>query len=89
MSHSVPFVDPFELTRGAPIDLLKVDIEGAEYDFLKAHAAELSRVRVKFLELHQNTAGAHSQLLDLLDNCGLASIGEPITSNGQELMVFQ
>lgn len=41
-----------ELSEGAPIDLLKVDIEGGEQYLFRENTAWLSLVRAMFVELH-------------------------------------
>lgn len=56
---AVPYADLEALLEpGAPIDLLKCDIEGSEQVFLDQYAALLGRVRVAVLELHHDRCDA-------------------------------
>jgi FkbM family methyltransferase len=54
------------------IDLLKVDIEGAEYEVIKDCRNSLTHVRNIFLEYHGTFANQHQliELLQIVDNAG-------------------
>lgn len=54
------------------ISLLKIDIEGAEYDVLKDCSNELNHVRNIFIEYHSwnSTEQKLSEILDILENNG-------------------
>ena len=54
-----------------PIDLLKLDIEGAEYDVLNDVRQDLGRVRNIFIEFHlRDRSNRLSNLLEILENAG-------------------
>lgn len=50
---SVTYVNVDDLLPNVPIDLLKVDIEGSEYDLLRYHAPFLNRAKLLVIELHK------------------------------------
>ncbi|MBA2432683.1 MAG: FkbM family methyltransferase [Chthoniobacterales bacterium] len=67
----VPFIDlDREFSATAEIDLLKCDIEGAEFDFIEAYPALLRRVRAAVVEFHRYGRDFDSARAALHD-CGL------------------
>jgi hypothetical protein len=72
------------------VDVLKVDIEGSEYDLIETFPDLFKRVGLVFMELH-DVRGDGSQLHDARQffvNSGLTLI-EPVLRNGpHELLVF-
>lgn len=62
--QGVPAITPDDLLRDAPdgiIDLLKIDIEGAERDLLRAHPDLCRRARVILIETHDRTTPGSTQ----------------------------
>jgi FkbM family methyltransferase len=57
---------------GQPIDLLKIDIEGAELSILKEALQFLNQVKNMIIEHHPIKANSLSDLLELLQNAGFA-----------------
>ena len=70
---SVPYVDLSNLhqfANGAVVDLLKCDIEGSEYAFLRNYADFLTRVRVAVFEFHKYGENV-DEYRELLESYGL------------------
>jgi FkbM family methyltransferase len=80
----VPSQSLAELLRALEhVDLLKLDIEGAETDVLQEAAAELHRVGALFVEYHSFAGGVQSlpELLTLLRDAGFRLYVEsPVTA---------
>lgn len=72
-TEGVPAITPEDLLRQAPegrIDLLKIDIEGAERDLLQAYPELCRRSRVILIETHDRSAPGSSQaLFEALQGC--------------------
>jgi FkbM family methyltransferase len=64
----IPTVTFAELTQGKDIDLMKIDIEGAEESFLAAENVDLSRVKALIMELHPNYCNADKVMSVLQKN---------------------
>jgi len=84
----VPLLDLNEIVKG-PIDILKVDIEGSEYDFLTDNPEILCRTNLFLLELHQTDPSKREQMLNVVKDAGLKSVAPPLPLHGQELFIFQ
>ena len=59
-SISLPAVLDLAAPNGEPIDLMKIDIEGAEEDFLSGSQAALRRVNALVVELHPYLCNANN-----------------------------
>jgi FkbM family methyltransferase len=57
-TRSVPILDLAKLTSNEPIDLLKIDIEGAEQGFLGEYKDVLGRAKTVVIELHHHYVDA-------------------------------
>lgn len=79
-SVRVPTVRLAEFLERIPakaIDLLKMDIEGSEYDvLLSSTEADLTRIRRMDVEYHKVRGFSKEQLLDHLASCGFEQIGQ-------------
>jgi FkbM family methyltransferase len=53
-AYRVPVLSLEALLGNEPVDILKVDIEGAEYELLPSVAVILRRTRTLFLEIHRH-----------------------------------
>lgn len=71
--EGVPAVTPEDLFRDTPdgrIDLLKIDIEGAERDLLRVHPDLCRRSRVILIETHdRSTPGSSQAVFEALQGC--------------------
>lgn len=86
-SGEVPYLDLGELVQGN-IDILKVDVEGSEYDFITENPDVLMRTKMFLLELHETEAQKRDEMLRIIQQAGLHTVVGPILLNGQELFVF-
>ncbi len=87
-AKKIPYLDLNKIIQ-EPIDVLKIDIEGSEYDFFVENTEILSRTKILLLELHQTEAQKREEMLTLIREAGLAVAVGPIPLNGQELFIFE
>jgi FkbM family methyltransferase len=87
--YVMPYVNLAEVVAARRVDLMKLDIEGGEFDFVRDNLDVLSRVNLLFLELHQEDVKLHHELLNSLASVGLDQAAAPIKANGQILMIFK
>ena len=87
-SGSVPYVDPLTVIPDqVAIDVLKVDIEGSEYDLFD-HCPELfSRARLLAMELH-GAAERQQGLLQELAGTGLVQKSESIRYDSARMLIL-
>jgi FkbM family methyltransferase len=91
VARSVPIVTAGKILRAMPppYDLIKVDIEGGEYDFLQHYGDVLSATRNLILEWHSwhSGGGGEKQLIELLASKRfrlVARILEPAEANHRQ-----
>jgi FkbM family methyltransferase len=83
------YFDLETLVKGRRIDLLKMDIEGAEFDFVEHYPELLGRVQAVMMEIHQAAEGRQARLYEQLAAAGLKPKGAPIEHGGYSLAMFQ
>lgn len=86
---SVEYLDLDKIVGDRQIDLLKVDIEGAEYDFANTYAELLGRVHRLMIEIHSAPESHQQELLETISGAGLQLIGKPLEHSGFKLAMFQ
>jgi len=86
---SVPYLNLLDVVGQQPIDLLKVDIEGGEFEFVEANLELLKQVKLIFMELHQAPKEKHTTLFNSLKSVGLHLAEAPVECHGQQLLIFQ
>ncbi|KQY67267.1 hypothetical protein ASD39_08955 [Sphingomonas sp. Root50] len=84
----IEYLDLAELTAGRPIDLLKLDIEGAEFEFAEANQDVLSVTRNAVVEVHHQ-AGTFEEFARALERSGLFQSGPILTGRDNEMTWFQ
>jgi FkbM family methyltransferase len=87
--HTILPLNLDDLLAGRDVDVLKIDIEGAEYELFQDQLEFLGRTRVVLLEMHKNTLDKRKMILDKMEEAGLLVAMRPIKSHGQELIVFK
>jgi FkbM family methyltransferase len=86
--EQIPYVDLDTLTGGTDIDLLKLDIEGAEFKFASANQDVLSRCRHVVAEVHSH-AGSFEQFQALLGTAALHVDGPVMSGNDNDMAWFK
>jgi FkbM family methyltransferase len=83
------FLDLEAIVKGRRIDLLKVDIEGAEFDFVEQYPELLGRVQSVMMEIHEAPETAQRKLYSQLQVAGLRLKGPALQHSGYALAMFQ
>jgi FkbM family methyltransferase len=84
-SVTADYLDLDALTANREIDLLKIDIEGAEYDLAATYADLLRRVSRVMIEIHERS-GAHVQAIySSFEKAGLR-LRSPALKHGNALL---
>jgi len=86
---SVEYLDLERLVGNRQIDLLKVDIEGAEYEFARNYPKLLGGVKRLIIEIHEAPEPHQQELLGILLKAGLHIAGKPLNHAGFKLAMFQ
>jgi FkbM family methyltransferase len=83
------FFDLESLVKSRTVDLLKVDIEGAEFDFVEDYRELLCRTQAVMIEVHDAAEARKQRLFSRLDEVGLRLRAAPIENSGSVLASFQ
>jgi FkbM family methyltransferase len=86
---SCDYIDLESLTEDRPIDLLKIDIEGSEFDFVANYPQLLARVQAIMIEVHEAPQLKQERLYWALAAVGLKPKGDVIQHSGATLARFQ
>jgi FkbM family methyltransferase len=85
----VPYLDLLEIVENRTIDLMKIDIEGSEFEFIRLNLELLSQVNLIFMELHEAPQKKHQELFECLQSVGLYRATSSLEVKGQKLMIFR
>ena len=83
------YLDLESLVGGRTIDLLKIDIEGAEYDLVAQYPELLKQVRRMMIEIHSAPESRQRELRNSLERAGLRQFGAAVEHSGYQLAMFQ
>ena len=83
------FLDLEGLVKGRSIDLLKVDIEGAKFDFVEQYPQLLGGVRAVMIEIHAAPEAKQRRLHSLPQQAGLRRKAPPLERGGAILSILQ
>lgn len=86
--YPVPYINLSEIVGSRTIDLLKIDIEGGEFDFVRGNLHLMRQVNLIFMEMHAGPEKIHLELLKELKSIGLSMAAEPLDYNGQKLIIL-
>ena len=75
MNDELPWITLKEISNGAMIDLMHIDIQGHEFDFLEANYSELNKL-VKRLIIGTHSRVIEGQILKMLSNSGWTLLAE-------------
>jgi FkbM family methyltransferase len=87
--HQVPYINLLETIGDRAIDVMKIDIEGGEYNFISENPQILQKVNLLLLELHQDSETKQNKLLKTLASAGLYANEKPLQSHNHQLIIFQ
>ena len=87
--YNLQYLDLLDLVGDRTVDLLKIDIEGGEFDFIQSNLDFLKQVNLIFMELHEAPEKLHRELFDSLSSVGLHLASKPLEAYGQQLVIFQ
>ncbi|HLH56774.1 MAG TPA: FkbM family methyltransferase [Verrucomicrobiae bacterium] len=71
------------------IDLLKVDIEGAEYELLDSYPTLLDRVSRVMIEVHERPGSGPEAIFGTLQAAGLRIKGSPLKNGSATLAMYE
>jgi FkbM family methyltransferase len=84
----VPYLELLEVVGNRTIELMKIDIEGGEFEFVKSNLELLNKVNLIFMELHEASEEMHHELFDCLQSVGLSLLTKSIENHAQKLIIF-
>jgi FkbM family methyltransferase len=88
--EEVPYVDLLgRVPEGNMIDVLKIDIEGSEYDLLDNYPHLLERARVVAMEIHPVPGRSVDRILQLVESAGLRPCLPHIEKKPNLLVLFK
>ncbi|MEJ0036287.1 MAG: FkbM family methyltransferase [Gammaproteobacteria bacterium] len=87
--HVVPFVDLVPHLGGSHIDIMKVDIEGGEYPFVRENADVLARTGMLMMEIHDATVEARATMFGSIQASGLLPMGHDVNTDGLWLRAWE
>ena len=85
----VDYLDLGTLVGQRRVDLLKIDIEGAEFEFVEAYPSLLARVDALVIEIHEASERVLQRMLSSLRSLGLAPVCPPLVHGSAQLTRYQ
>lgn len=83
------YLDLEKITNNRKIDLLKIDVEGAEYDLVENYSGLLQRVNSVMIEIHERAEHCVASLHAGLERVGLRLRCAPLKHQSASLAMFQ
>lgn len=87
--YEIPYIDLSKIVKDRVIDIMKIDIEGGEFQFIPENLDLLKVTNLVVMELHEASNEIHLELLEKLKSVGLHVVYEPLKSNGQQLIILK
>jgi FkbM family methyltransferase len=84
----VPCVDLDHFLPTGQIDVVKMDIEGSEYELIREYRSLWSRVSLMLIELHGADPSVQDETLSILTASGLRIRGASLTNGSQQLLLL-
>ncbi|MDX1951875.1 MAG: FkbM family methyltransferase [Verrucomicrobiota bacterium] len=88
-SVSAEYFDLEKLIGNRPVDLLKIDIEGAEYELVANYPKLFERVEKLIIEIHTAPDTQIKQMLSTFERAGLQPYGKALEHAGYQLAMFE
>jgi FkbM family methyltransferase len=86
---SADYLDLETIIQNRQIDLLKMDIEGAEYGFVEVYPELLKSTRFVMLELHERAEYRLESVYEAMHRAGLRLRSTPVEHGAARLAMFQ
>jgi FkbM family methyltransferase len=87
-NEAIPYIDLNQLLpRALPINVLKIDIEGSEHEFVSEYSQILARTKLLLIELHGEEA-AMERSHRLILNVGLNPVSTPIRRSREVMRIY-
>lgn len=83
--HEVPFVDLRTELPEPHVDILKVDIEGGEYAFVRENPDVFSLAQLLLMEVHPASREEQALMFGRIEATGLLRLGHAVESDGLSL----
>jgi FkbM family methyltransferase len=80
--YEVPFIDLKKSIDAPAVDVLKIDIEGGEYPFVRENADVLSLCKLLMMEVHEASPAEQDALFSRVEATGLTPLGQPVAGDG-------
>jgi hypothetical protein len=77
------------IPEGQTIDVLKIDIEGSEYELVAAYGSLLQRANLVAMEIHPVGGRSFDEVLRALEAAGLRPCLPHITKGPNLLVIFK
>lgn len=84
----VPAMRLGDIIGARSVDLLKLDVEGAEYRLVEDELEVFSRARLICMELHDAPPHQQQRVMDALSSIGHNLVMPPVASSGHRLTLF-
>lgn len=88
-SYTIDYLDLENLIGEQDIDLIKIDIEGGEFDFIKYNLKLFHKIKFVVLELHQGFESRNEELFSYLKSIGLNIAEQTLEPTGHRLLIFR
>lgn len=85
----VSFANLAEVLPAGSLDIVKIDIEGGEYELIAEQPEFLERTNLLLIEAHQEKQSVRQSMMQAFHSAGLSQCGETVVANGQDLMMFR
>jgi FkbM family methyltransferase len=77
------------LFDGSPIDILKIDIEGAEYELRETCPSHLSKVKYILIEIHDMEGHEQSEISNWIESMGFTSVNPTFTPVENNVFLYR
>lgn len=86
--YDIHFLDMGQAVGERSIDLMKIDIEGGEFNFVRSNLNFFERVKLLFVEVHDAPMNVQREMFSSLETKGLFEMVRPINAHGFQLAVL-
>ncbi|MEH2028143.1 MAG: FkbM family methyltransferase [Nostoc sp.] len=87
--YTVNYIDLLEVVGDRIVDLMKIDIEGGEFEFIPENLKLFSQTNLVFIEIHSATEEMTQNLYRYLESVGLHIASKPLKNDDHYLVIFQ